>query len=155
MGFSLTEAFSRLASDERPTDFTPTDDQLSILRAVAMGASEAELRGRTYLYGSYVTLEKVDLQPVPHQDGGAGCGRGGAGRALTNSPITKADILVGLRRPPEFRVDAQTSASAVRRMIRMQRVGPRIVRRRRPESLFRLPCRELSQAAKSAFARSV
>ncbi|MCB1404587.1 MAG: hypothetical protein KDJ81_18275, partial [Rhodobacteraceae bacterium] len=44
---------------------------------------------------------------------------------LTNSPITKADILVGSQRTPAFRIDPQSSASAVRRMIRMRNVGPR------------------------------
>jgi hypothetical protein len=124
VGFSLTEAFSRLASDERPTDFTPTDDQLSILRAVAMGASETDLRGRTYLYGSYVTLERSICNLFRTKTVAQAAVVAAQVGLLTNSPITKADILVGSRRPPEFRVDAQTSASAVRRMIRMRNVGP-------------------------------
>ena len=53
LGFCITEAFSRLASDDRPMAFTPTDDQMAILRAVAMGADEEELRAGKYLYGSY------------------------------------------------------------------------------------------------------
>lgn len=124
VGFSLTEAFSRLASDERPADFTPTDDQLSILRAVAMGASEADLRGRTYLYGSYVTLERSICSLFRTRTVAQAAVVAAQVGLLTNSPITKADILVGSKRPPEFRVDAQASASAVRRMIRMRNVGP-------------------------------
>jgi hypothetical protein len=124
VGFSLTEAFSRLASDERPADFTPTDDQLSILRAVAMGADEAELRSRTYLYGSYVTLERSICSLFRTRTVAQAAVVAARVGLLTNSPITKADILVGSLRPPSFRVDAQSSATAVRRMIRMRNVGP-------------------------------
>lgn len=124
VGFSLTEAFSRLASDERPAEFTPTDDQLSVLRAVAMGASEADLRGRTFLYGSYVTLERSICSLFRTKTVAQAAVVAAQVGLLTNSPITKADILVGSKRPPAFRVDAQASASAVRRMIRMRNVGP-------------------------------
>ncbi len=124
VGFSLTEAFSRLASDERPADFSPTDDQLSILRAVAMGADEAELRSRSYLYGSYVTLERSICNLFRTKTVAQAAVVAARVGLLTNSPITKSDILVGSRRPPAFRVDAQSSATAVRRMIRMRNVGP-------------------------------
>ncbi len=124
VGFSLTEAFSRLASDERPADFAPTDDQLSILRAVAMGVEEGELRARTYLYGSYVTLERSICNLFRTKTVAQAAVVAARVGLLTNSPITKADILVGSKRSPVFRVDAQTSATAVRRMIRMRNVGP-------------------------------
>ena len=124
VGFSLTEAFSRLASDERPADFAPTDDQLSILRAVAMGVEEGELRARSYLYGSYVTLERSICTLFRTKTVAQAAVVAARVGLLTNSPITKADILVGSKRSPTFRVDAQSSATAVRRMIRMRNVGP-------------------------------
>ena len=58
LGIFLVDAFCRLACDDRPASFNPSDDQLSILRAIAMGADEADLRSRSYQYGSYVTLER-------------------------------------------------------------------------------------------------
>jgi hypothetical protein len=124
VGFSLTEAFSRLASDERPADFTPTDDQLLILRAVAMGADEAELRARNYLYGSYSTLERSICSLFRTKTVAQAAVLAAQVGLLTNSPITKADILVGSTRAPAFRVDTQSRATAVRRMIRMRNVGP-------------------------------
>jgi hypothetical protein len=124
VGFSLTEAFSRLASDDRPADFTPTDDQLSILRAVAMGADEAELRSRNYLYGSYITLERSICALFRTKTVAQAAVVAARVGLLTNSPITKADILVGSKRPPACRVDAHSSATAVRRMIRMRNVAP-------------------------------
>lgn len=124
VGFSLTEAFSRLASDERPAAFNPTDDQLSVLRAVAMGADDAELRSRSYLYGSYATLERSICALFRTRTIAQAAVVAVRVGLLTNSPITKSDILVGSKRPPTFRVDAQSSPTAVRRMIRMRNVGP-------------------------------
>ncbi len=125
VGFSLTEAFSQLASDDRPASFTPTDDQLSILRAVAMGTNEAELRSRDYLYGSYITLERSICSLFRTKTVAQAAIVAAQVGLLTNTPITKADILVGSQRSPAFRVDAHSSASAVRRMIRLRNVGPR------------------------------
>jgi hypothetical protein len=126
VGFCLTEAFSRLASDERPADFAPTDDQLSILRSVAMGVREEELRMRSYLYGSYSTLERSICSLFRTKTIAQAAVVAARVGLLTNSPITKADILVGSKRPPApaFQVDPQSSAAAVRRMIRMRNVGP-------------------------------
>jgi Autoinducer binding domain len=62
VGFCITEAFSRLASEDRPSDFVLTDDQMMILRAVAMGAGVEELHKATYLYGSYTTLVECALR---------------------------------------------------------------------------------------------
>lgn len=124
VGFSLTEAFSKLSSDERPADFSPTDDQLLILRAVAMGVDEAELRARNYLYGSYVTLERSICSLFRTKTVAQAAVVAAQVGLLTNSPITKADILVGSKKPPAFRVDAHSNAAAVRKMIRMRSVGP-------------------------------
>lgn len=124
VGFCLTEAFSRLASDERPADFTPTDDQLSILRAVAMGVDDAELRARSYLYGSYITLERSICNLFRTRTVAQAAIVAARVGLLTNSPFTKSDILVGSTRPPSFEIDSSANAAAVRRLIRMRNVGP-------------------------------
>jgi hypothetical protein len=124
IGFCITEAFSQLASDERPADFTPTDDQLSILRAVAMGIDEDELRARNYLYGSYITLERSICALFHTRTIAQAAIVATRVGLLTNSPFSKADILVGSKRAPAFQVESNHSAAAIRRLIRLRNAGP-------------------------------
>ncbi len=58
LGVILVDAFGQLASDERPMTFNPTEDQLMVLRGIAMGAGEEQLASRPYLYGSYATVSR-------------------------------------------------------------------------------------------------
>jgi hypothetical protein len=124
VGFCITEAFSRLASEDRPTVFTPTEDQMAILRAVAMGADEEELRSRDYLYGSYSTLERSILNLFRTRTVAQAAVVAARVGLLTNSPLTKADILVGSSSMPTNRVDTRSSAASVRRLIRMRSIVP-------------------------------
>lgn len=124
LGFCITEAFSRLASEDRPTAFTPTEDQLSILRAVAMGVGEAELRARTYSFGSYVTLERSICTLFRTRTVAQAAIVAARVGLLTDSPLTKADIMVGSRRTPATRVDTNANPASVRRLIRMHSVVP-------------------------------
>ena len=124
LGFCITEAFSRLASDDRPTAFTPTDDQMAILRAVAMGADEADLRAGDYLYGSYATLERSICSLFRTQTVAQAAVVAARVGLLTNAPLTKADILVGSSRVPTNRVVTPPNAASVRRLIRMRNVIP-------------------------------
>ena len=124
IGFSITEAFSRLASDDRPSVFTPSDDQMEILRAVAMGADVEELQARDYLYGSYTTLERSICSLFRTRTVAQAAVVAARVGLLTNAPLTKADILVGSTRVPTNRVDTRPSAASVRRLIRMRSVMP-------------------------------
>ncbi len=124
VGFCITEAFSRLASDDRPSVFTPTDDQLAILRAVAMGAGEEDLRAGKYLYGSFVTLERSICNLFRTKTIAQAAVVAARVGLLTNSPITKADIMVGSVRMPANRVTANPNAASMRRLFRMRNVGP-------------------------------
>ena len=124
VGFCITEAFARLASDDRPTVFTPTDDQLAILRAVAMGAGEADLRAGNYLYGSFTTLERSICSLFRTKTVAQAAVVAARVGLLTNSPITKADIMVGSARVPANRVVANPNAASMRRLIKMRNVGP-------------------------------
>ena len=124
VGFCITEAFSRLASDNRPNVFTPTDDQMAILRAVAMGAGEADLRAGKYLYGSYSTLERSICSLFRTKTVAQAAVVAARIGLLTNSPLTKADIMVGSTRVPTNRVVTTPNAASVRRLIRMRNIMP-------------------------------
>ncbi len=124
VGFCITEAFSRLASEDRPTVFTPTDDQMSILRAVAMGADEGELRTGKYLYGSYITLERSICSLFRTKTVAQAAIVAARVGLLTNAPLTKSDIMVGSSSVPANRVVTTTNATSVRRLIRMRNVVP-------------------------------
>ncbi len=124
VGFCITEAFSRLASDDRPTVFTPTEDQLAILRAVAIGAAEGDLRAGKYMYGSYSTLERSICSLFRTKTVAQAAVVAARVGLLTNSPLTKADIMVGSSRVPTNRVVMTPNAASVRRLVRMRNVMP-------------------------------
>ena len=123
VGFCITEAFARLASEDRPTEFALTDDQMAILRAVAMGAGEEELRAATYLYGSYATLERSICTMFRTQTITQATILAARVGLLTNAPLTKSDILIGSSRVPN-RVVTTPNATSMRRLIKMRNVAP-------------------------------
>ncbi|MER2510011.1 MAG: autoinducer binding domain-containing protein [Amaricoccus sp.] len=124
VGYCITEAFSRLASEDRPTDFTLTDDQMVILRAVAMGLDEAEMRSQSYIYGSYATLERSICSLFRTRTVAQAAIVAARVGLLTNAPLTKADILIGSSRVPANRVVTTPNATSMRRLIRMRNVMP-------------------------------
>jgi len=124
VGFSITEAFSRLASEDRPTEFSLTDDQMAVLRAVAMGACAEELAGASYLYGSYTTLERSICTMFRTRTITQAAIMAARVGLLTNAPLTKADILVGISQPSPNRVIANPNATSMRRLIKMRNVAP-------------------------------
>jgi hypothetical protein len=123
VGFCITEAFSRLASEDRPTEFALTDDQMAILRAVAMGAGEEELRQATYLFGSYSTLERSICTMFRTRTLTQAAILAARVGLLTNAPLTKADILVGSSHAPTSRVVTSPKATSMRRLIKMRSVA--------------------------------
>ena len=124
VGFCITEAFSRLASEDRPTDFALTDDQMVILRAVAMGLGEEEMRSQTYLYGSYATLERSICSLFRTRTVAQAAIVAARVGLLTNAPLTKADILIGSSQMPVNRMVSTPNATSMRRLIRMRNVMP-------------------------------
>lgn len=124
VGFSITEAFSRLASEDRPTEFSLTDDQMAVLRAVAMGAEVEELAETSFLYGSYSTLERSICTMFRTRTITQAAILAARVGLLTNAPLTKADILVGGSQPSPNRVIATPNATSMRRLIKMRNVAP-------------------------------
>lgn len=124
VGFCITEAFSRLASEDRPSVLTPTEDQIEVLRAVAMGADDADLRARNYLYGSYVTLERSICTLFRTRTIAQAAVLAARAGLLTNSPLTRSDIMIGSSRSPETGLHGRTGNASMRRLIRMRNVVP-------------------------------
>ena len=54
----LAATFVRVAARGRPTDTALTDDQHLVLRAIASGATAADLTALEFQYGSFATVEK-------------------------------------------------------------------------------------------------
>lgn len=124
LGIYLADTFCRLASDDRPDTFDPTDDQLKILRALACGVTEAELRERSYQYGSYSTLERsictlfrtktvVQAAILATRIG-----------LLADAPLTKADILAASDETAVGRVIVPPSGAPLRRLARLRAPAP-------------------------------
>ena len=98
LGILLSDAFSRLASEQRPASFNPSDDQLIILCAIAMGADETELEQRRYQHGSFATL-KPSICSLFHTKTLAQAAVIAARIGiLAEAPLHQADILQASRR---------------------------------------------------------
>ena len=97
---------------------------MAILRSVAMGACEEDLRDATYLYGSYSTLERSICTMFRTRTITQAAILAARVGLLTNAPLTKADILIGSSRIPPNRVVTTPNATSMRRLIRMRNIGP-------------------------------
>ena len=124
LGIYLADSFCRLASDDRPDTFSPTDDQLRILRALALGVTEDDLRQRSYQYGSYATLERsicalfrtktvVQAAILATRIG-----------LLADAPLTKADILAAPDVTAVGRLIVAPTGAPLRRLARLRTPAP-------------------------------
>ncbi len=117
----LADAFCRLATEDRPSTFNPTDDQLHILRAVAMGASEEDLRERRYQYGSYVTLERSICALFCTRTVAQAAVLAARIGLLAEAPLTKADILTKSEKAATGQIVATApSGASLRRLARIR-----------------------------------
>jgi hypothetical protein len=124
LGIYLADSFCRLASDDRPDTFNPTDDQLRILRALALGVTEDDLRQHSYQYGSYDTLERsicalfrtktvVQAAILATRIG-----------VLADAPLTKADILAAPDITAMGRLIVAPTGAPLRRLARLRAPAP-------------------------------
>ena len=97
---------------------------MAILRSVAMGAGDEELRSATYLFGSYSTLERSICTMFRTRTITQAAILAARVGLLTNAPLTKADILIGSSRVPLNRVVTTPNAASMRRLIKMRNVAP-------------------------------
>lgn len=121
LGIFLSDAFCRLASESRPDSFNPTEDQLTILRAIAMGVDEADLSQRTYEYGSYKTLQRSICTLFCTKTVAQAAVLAARIGLLAQAPLTKADILALAARPQARPVVVTPpSGTSLRRLARMR-----------------------------------
>jgi hypothetical protein len=120
LGIYLSDTFCRLASEHRPASFSPTDDQLSILRAIAMGADEAELAGRSYQFGSYKTLQRSICTLFRTKTVAQAAVLAARIGLLADAPLTRADILASSPRAAAPAAAPNPHAGPRRRLARIR-----------------------------------
>ncbi len=124
LGMYLADSFCRLASADRPDTFNPTDDQLGILRALALGVTEEKLRQRSYRSGSYTALEHsictlfrtrtvVQAAILATRIG-----------LLADAPLTKSDILAAPDMTAVGRQIVAPTGASLRRLARLRTPCP-------------------------------
>jgi hypothetical protein len=124
LGIFLCDAFCRLASDGRPSSFQPSDDQLTILRAIGMGVDEAELSQRKYQYGSYRTLERSICGLFRTKTVAQAAVLAARIGLLADAPLTAADILATARKTAADSCPAGPSTAPLRRLARLRNPSP-------------------------------
>jgi hypothetical protein len=124
LGIYLADSFSRLASDDRPDTFNPTDDQLWILRALALGVTEDDLRQRSYQYGSYDTLERSICALFSTKTVVQAAILATRIGLLADAPLTKADILAAPEDTAAGRLIVAPTGAPLRRLARLRAPAP-------------------------------
>lgn len=119
LGIYLSDTFSRLASESRPSSFHPSDDQIAVLRAIAQGKEETDLEQNSYQYGSYKTLKRSICELFQTRTVAQAAVLAARIGILAEAPLTKADIL-GV--PLNFGAEAAFNATLapLRRLARIR-----------------------------------
>lgn len=93
LGLALGETFRRIASDDRPASFNPSDDEIMLLRAIARGEDEAAMREKDYLYGSYTTTVRSICRQFHTKTAAQAAVLAGRLGLLDNTPLAEGDIM--------------------------------------------------------------
>lgn len=120
----LADAFVRLASVERPASFNPTEDQLTVLRAIAMGVDEAELRSRSYQHGSYTALERSICDLFRTRTVAQAAVLAARIGLLADAPLARADILAASSNEGAISTGSEGTLP-MRRLARLRSVASR------------------------------
>jgi hypothetical protein len=123
LGIVLVDAFGSLASEGRPTTFNPTDDQFMVLRAIAAGASEADLKGQSFQYGSYSTIERAICALFRTKTLAQAAVLAARSGLLDNGPLAKSDILVASGKSETGRVVLAPNVQSLRKLARLRNVA--------------------------------
>lgn len=116
----FADAFSRLASTNRPVTFAPSDDQLRVLYGIATGRTETDLRVETFERGDYDAVDRsiCDLfQTSTVAQAAVLAARIGL---LDRPPLSKADVLIASDSKIAPHVPAATVPQSARRLARMR-----------------------------------
>lgn len=119
LGMFLADAFCRLASEQRPASFNPSDDQLMVLQAISIGIDEAELEGRSYQFGSFGTVKRSICSLFRTKTLAQAAVLAAKIGLLDNAPLTKEDILAASDRPFQDRA-LPPNAVSLRRLVRVR-----------------------------------
>jgi hypothetical protein len=114
----LSESFASLASESRPMSFNLTDDQMMVLRAIAKGARESDLKNMTFLYGSFATIERSICDLFRTRTIAQAAVFAAKIGLFDNAPLTKADVMTSSSKALTARVVAISSATSLRRLFR-------------------------------------
>lgn len=131
LGCLLIDAFCRLASDRRPASFTPTDDQVMVLRKIAMGADEEELEALHFQYGSYRTMEASICRLFETRTVFQAAVLAAKIGLLDCTPLMKGDVF-GAGGRPESSPTVAPNIASLRRIVRKRRSadegsGPNVI----------------------------
>ncbi len=124
LGILLADAFCTLASENRPATFSPTDDQLTVLRAVAAGASEADLKGQSFQFGSYTTVERSICALFRTKTLAQAAVLAAKSGLLDNVPLLKADVLSASDKSGTGRVVLAPNVQSLRKLARLRNAAP-------------------------------
>jgi len=123
IGIYLSDTFCRLASEDRPSQFHPTDDQLMVLRAISTGAEEADLERLIYQYGSFPTMKRSVCELFRTKTLAQAAVIAARVGLLVDAPLTKADILAASGQRIVAPDQEPILAAPLRRLARMRHPG--------------------------------
>ncbi len=123
LGCLLIDAFCRLASDRRPASFTPTDDQILVLRKIAMGADEEELEALHFQYGSYQTMETSICQLFETRTVWQAAVLAAKIGLLDSTPLMKGDVFGASGKSQSGPTAVAPNIASLRRIVRKRRAA--------------------------------
>jgi autoinducer binding domain-containing protein len=124
LGIFLSDAFCSLASEDFPASTNLTDDQMMVLRAIAAGASEADLRNQPFLYGSYSTIERSVCSLFGTKTAAQAAILAAKIGLLHDAPLMKSDILTASDKSGTAHVVFGPTVQSLRRLAQLHTVLP-------------------------------
>lgn len=116
----FADAFSRLASTNRPVTFAPSDDQLRVLYGIATGRTEADLRGETFESGDYETVQRSICELFQTSTVAQAAVLAARIGLLDRPPLSKADVLIASHGRIAPLVPEATTQASARRLARIR-----------------------------------
>ncbi len=93
LGLALGDTFRRIASNDRPASFNPSDDEIMLLRSIARGEDETAMQAMDYLYGSYTTTVRSVCRQFQTKTAAQAAVLAGRLGLLDDTPLVSGDIM--------------------------------------------------------------
>jgi hypothetical protein len=113
------EAFVRISVGDTDDFWEPTPDQLRLLRAIAVGATETEMKTIEFSYGSFTTIEQSVLQNFNARTLAEATVRAARMGFLNSTPLMRNEIYA----PADDPAVAKKDNSKIRQMKRRNKPG--------------------------------